>query len=880
MRSEKRKDGGPPFPKPVHTTVDSLVATLDSMCGGRGKGKRRSVRKASHHVPHMSSISITSYTCPENLYPKIPPVLPTLARGLFVRKCEASGGKVKGGGKFEIVARGYDKFFNVGETQWTTAENLEARTTGPYEVTLKENGCIIFVSAIGDTLLVTSKHSIGPHAEKGHEWLERHLKDSQSSKQELADFLSDSKVTAVFELADDEFEEHILEYPEGRRGLYLHGINENTPEFTTWPHSKLVDFAKRFGFFLVECLQFDTFNEVMNFTAECGQSGSYNGRAVEGFVIRCRSTEATTVFFKIKYAQPYLMYREWREVTKALLTNRGDKFKPRHELTKKYVEWAKNKIKTDRGLFDGYMKSKGIIKVRKLFLADYGLSESSKDLIDAAQETTEEFKRGEATLMEDGEVGDDRVESTAVSEKRSIDELGTAMSSLNLGRARPDKLPPVPEGSTTLQKIIIMPVGIVGLGKSTLGKGLAKLFPTIGHVQSDDYKKRFVEAVMAQLKVCNVVYADKCNHLGQHRRELTARFKSVYPEGLVVALEWDVCWVEQDRKAEIFKLATSRIKARGENHQTLTPATTPDYARVVNMFLKQFTALDPSKKDDSLIDAIVTIDPFSSICDRLKQVCTAINLKVPPDTTITNVLDLISTESKGKANEGPTKKKRKPPAYYGILIDKSYTVVELLDALFNRLRKEDQELCELWDLLKEKKRMKPGFHITLAMTKIKQHADLVMLYSNQIDSEGVGCGGIDESVVIVSESGKESLHRVSSWPGSGNRLARRLAIEVEEVVFDNCVMCIPVKVMPEGVRSMNLRPHLTIGTRSDTFPPVLSNALLDLAFTDPRNAREEGGPGVVEKTVGGVTVIQGRRFVRVKFGGAVELFGYVSEFHF
>src|SRR5207253_1644363 len=73
-----------------------------------------------------------------------------------------------------------------------------------------------------------------------------------------------------------------------------------------------------------------------------------------------------TFFFKVKYDDPYLMYREWREVTKAILAKK----KPRmnYSLTKHYVDWVKEKYKSEPELFKDYNKGQGIIRVRELFL--------------------------------------------------------------------------------------------------------------------------------------------------------------------------------------------------------------------------------------------------------------------------------------------------------------------------------------------------------------------------------------------------------------------------------------------------------------------------------------------------------------------------------
>eukprot|EP00842_Homolaphlyctis_polyrhiza_P006573 jgi/Hompol1/6917/HPOL_002474-RA len=203
------------------------------------------------------SIPIYSYSSVEWAYRKGGhPKLPSLARGLFVRKATTPGSD------WQIAARGYDKFFNVGEVPTTSWRFIQEGTVGPYEITLKENGCIIFISSVDGHILVTSKHSLGhakpgskpSHAQKGEEWLDKHLKSAGATRKQLSDFLAAHNVTAIFELADDDFEEHILEYPPERSGLYLHGLNNNTPEFSTWDSNTLADFAKTFGFLLVECI--------------------------------------------------------------------------------------------------------------------------------------------------------------------------------------------------------------------------------------------------------------------------------------------------------------------------------------------------------------------------------------------------------------------------------------------------------------------------------------------------------------------------------------------------------------------------------------------------------------------------------------------------
>ena len=78
----------------------------------------------SHQTPDdigslraMPNMTITRWKLDEYKYNVVPCPFPTLARGLFTTKVGEPG---KGEETHKIVARGYDKFFNIGEVPWTT----------------------------------------------------------------------------------------------------------------------------------------------------------------------------------------------------------------------------------------------------------------------------------------------------------------------------------------------------------------------------------------------------------------------------------------------------------------------------------------------------------------------------------------------------------------------------------------------------------------------------------------------------------------------------------------------------------------------------------------------------------------------------------------
>ncbi|KAI9243327.1 RNA ligase-domain-containing protein [Phascolomyces articulosus] len=315
-----------------------------------------------------------SWTIREQVYKKKNNGLSTQARGLFTTKV---------GDKHTVVVRGYNKFFNVLEVEATQWPELISKTEGPYEVTAKENGCIIFITAKTKTqIVVTSKHSLpdpqddpAAHGGVGYRWVMNHLKSVGKTEADLANWIFDKKLTLVAELCDDQFEEHILPYSEKESGLYLHGINHNTTTLHTLPSKTVQEVAKYFGFHVIEYLEMETMEQVRELSDEIEETGEFQGRPIEGVVIRCKCKgNGKDFFFKIKNDH-YLIFREYREITKALLDIKDDRVelkkdaKPRctYEKSIYYVSWVKERILDHPEWFVNYKKNKGIIDVREKF---------------------------------------------------------------------------------------------------------------------------------------------------------------------------------------------------------------------------------------------------------------------------------------------------------------------------------------------------------------------------------------------------------------------------------------------------------------------------------------------------------------------------------
>ena len=58
------------------------------------------------------------------------------------------------------------------------------------------------------------------HAAAGERWIDKHLSTVGKTREDLAERLREMNATAVAELCDDSFEEHVLAYDPASAGLY------------------------------------------------------------------------------------------------------------------------------------------------------------------------------------------------------------------------------------------------------------------------------------------------------------------------------------------------------------------------------------------------------------------------------------------------------------------------------------------------------------------------------------------------------------------------------------------------------------------------------------------------------------------------------------
>lgn len=808
--------------------IAELVKALESAKGNKGRGKKGgySCKKSTFHIAGSDDISVDSWRFQDWDYKRDD--LPTYARGLFTTKTKDK--------KPEIVIRGYDKFFNIDEVNETQWRNVEARTTGPYELSVKENGCIIFMSGLEDgTLLVCSKHSTGvrtdvnlSHAQAGQKWAERHLASVSKTSKDLARELRRMNLTAVAELCDDTFEEHVLEYPPEMSGLYLHGLNSNLPEFATLSGPVVHEFADTWGFKKAEYVMIQNVEEVKTFLDKCAETGSWEGRDTEGFVIRCKIREKDRQpyrdwFFKYKFEEPYLMYRQWREATKSVIMGKPPRYRKHKQITEKYLLYARRQLAKNPKLAKEYNQNHGIIAMRDGFLASIG--QKGSDII--AQER----------IADGGE---------ASGEVRS--------------------------------NVVLVPVASIGCGKTTVARALVKLFG-FGHVQNDDIEgqrgrpKKFALAITNALVQHRAVIADRNNHQRRERKQILDDVGNIVRDARFVALHY--VHEPKDRLlSDIRKVTRKRVLDRGDNHQTIHADTKGHevIASIMEGFLQRFEGVNTHNEPDSSFDEVINLDVTVTSLENLDTVInhlynaypTLLGESLPSqqdmedaiawamENTVTLKHDLSFMASNRQKKHPNSGNQEESPADQELTTDQVVKKVEYfsipvsttainssLASLFNNANPKD---AQMYNQLKQSRRLQTEFHVTL-----------IHRASSSAEA-GIWTKYVDQYVQTLTTTKKENKQKEPSLGPARIRL--------ERLVWDGRVMAFVVRILPsEGQQGTsgdaswpcaNPTPHITVGTASSDIKAKESNDLLRRWLEG-----DEGQGQIWEKEVPEMKILEG-----------------------
>lgn len=154
-------------------------------------------------------------------------------------------------------------------------------------------------------------------------------------------------------------------------------------------------------------------DQVHEFTDEIAKTGTWQGEMIEGFVVRTTVAPVTghddtrppyrpgaPFFFKVKFEEPYLLYRQFRETTRAMLPllqpiqpeKEAELWKKIRSRTRRpevgvYAEWCARMMAEEPSLFENF--ERGVVRVRERFLL--WVEGEGKDVWKSAEEGTWRF---------------------------------------------------------------------------------------------------------------------------------------------------------------------------------------------------------------------------------------------------------------------------------------------------------------------------------------------------------------------------------------------------------------------------------------------------------------------------------------------------------
>ena len=256
--------------------------------------------------------------------------------------------------KEKVVARGYNKFFNVNEMRETQLEHLIVKFKDK-KITCykKENGFLGILSYVNDELFFATKS-------KNEGDYVQYFKDifynSNINEDKLKDYLKNNDVSLTFEVIDIENDPHIIEYDKSK--IVLLDIIHNDFEFRRETYEKVKELASTIN---CECKtiykEFNNVRDFHNWYLENTDEDNMSHKDIEGVVIECEE-----IMTKLKF--PY--YRFWkfmRGVKEKVRKRHVIKLSTLYNATSNYfLSWAKQQEESTL--------EKDIITLRNLFEED------------------------------------------------------------------------------------------------------------------------------------------------------------------------------------------------------------------------------------------------------------------------------------------------------------------------------------------------------------------------------------------------------------------------------------------------------------------------------------------------------------------------------
>ena len=251
--------------------------------------------RRSKYIQEKQYGNISSFNFTKNaFYDKVWDDQTIRARGLYINIPEQ-----------KIVARAYDKFFNINERADTKLDMLQYKIKLPVTAYVKENGFLGIVSYNdeNDSLFITTKSS--PEGEFA-KWFNNMFYEKYSDEivDKIKNYSKENNVSFVFECVDMENDPHVIDYDESK--LFLLDIVYNDLNFKKLDYEQVKGFAEENNITCKEkAFEISTWQEFYDWYYEIvGDGYKYNGRNIEGFVIE----DSNGFMLKVKLAY----YNFWK----------------------------------------------------------------------------------------------------------------------------------------------------------------------------------------------------------------------------------------------------------------------------------------------------------------------------------------------------------------------------------------------------------------------------------------------------------------------------------------------------------------------------------------------------------------------------------------
>lgn len=234
-----------------------------------------------------------------------------------------------------VIARGFEKFFNYGEHQSTSPEELKKNLVFPVTAYVKENGFLGMLSTYKGSLFFTTKTNPESKHCDYFKKIFKNLNLSQKKIRELTHFLEENEITLLFEVIDPVNDPHIINYESPK--LVLLSAVYNKIQYQNMPYDELCNIAEHFGFEVKERASvFNNFDELAELIHQTQKlCYTYKGKYIEGFVLE----DSNGFQFKLKTAY-YLLWKRARSIANSIRKYGNAKGIP--EELKEFSEFFKN----------------------------------------------------------------------------------------------------------------------------------------------------------------------------------------------------------------------------------------------------------------------------------------------------------------------------------------------------------------------------------------------------------------------------------------------------------------------------------------------------------------------------------------------------------